>query len=213
MTDPVLKFLNNDEREAIGERVRLAEQRTSGEIVVMVVSSSHHYPVANIIGGTIAGLFAAVGTAMLTGREHMWDFLGFFLLFFMLFNELIRRILPLKKLFVASGDMDEEVEEAAIASFYKKEIYNTREHCGILLYISLFEHRVRVVADKGISAVVGQEEWDGIVAMIIGGIQKKEPVGAIMTAVDRCGDMLSKRFPRKPDDTNELDNAVITGHS
>ncbi|ACF46834.1 MAG: TPM domain-containing protein [Prosthecochloris sp.] len=212
MSDPVSKFLKQHDRDAIGERVRLAEERTSGEIVVMVVASSHHYPLANIIGGVLAGLLAAVVTALLTGREHMWDFLGFFLLFFILFNELFRRVWFLKKLFVRPGDMDEEVEETAIASFYKKEVYNTRDHSGILLYISLFEHRVRVVADKGISAVVSQAEWDTIVQRIIQAIRTGKQAEAIMEAVDMCGDILSKHFPSKPDDTNELDNSVIIGH-
>jgi putative membrane protein len=212
MKDPVSRFLSAEARQEIEERVRQAEQRTAGEIVVMVVPSSHHYPVANLVAAGSVGFLLALAVAMVTGRQHMWDFAGLYVLFFILVNEVVRRSRVLKRLFIRPSDMEEEVEEAAIKSFYSKELYRTSEHTGILIYISLFEHRVRVIADKGISSRVSQSEWDGVVSTIIEGIRRKCQKDAIMEAVDTCAGILERHIPARPGDRNELSDEIITRH-
>ncbi|MCG8344271.1 MAG: hypothetical protein MI685_03790 [Chlorobiales bacterium] len=212
MQDLVRKFLSEDDRALIAEKIREAEKRTEGEIVIMVVSSSHHYPLAGIMGGILFGVAGGVSAALLTGLETMWYFLGFFLLFFALSNELIKRLFPLKRLFVSRSDMEEEVEEAAIGSFYKKEVYNTKNHTGILIYISLFEHLVWVLGDKGINSRVDRSAWKEITSMITDGIKEKKQVSAICRAIDLCGDVLERYFPAGPDNRNELGDSVIIGH-
>ena len=212
MKDLVEKFLSEEDKAAIEAKVREAEKRTIGEIVVMVVPFSYHYPLANILGGMLFGVVAGVSVALITGLDTMWHFLGFFVLSFVLGNEVIKRSFFLKRFFVTGSDMEEEVEEAAIASFYKKEIYDTRDHTGILIYISLFEHRVWVLGDKGINEKVGKSVWQEISGLITAGIRQKRQVSAICQAVERCGDILEKYFPAEQDNTNELDDSVIVGH-
>ncbi len=212
MKDLVEKFLSEEDKSAIEARVREAEKRTAGEIVVMVVSSSHHYPLANILGGMLFSVVAGVSAALITGLDNMWHFLGFFVLLFALSNEIIKRSFFLKRLFVSDSDMEEEVEEAAIGSFYKKEVHDTRDHTGILIYVSLFEHRVWVLGDKGINRKVETMVWQEITDMITAGIREKTQVFAICKAVDRCGDILEKAFPAGSDNSNELDDSVIVGH-
>ncbi len=211
MKDQAEKFLASAERLQIEARIADAEKRTSGEIVVMVVSSSYHYPLASMIGSTLLAVLFGIAVALLFGNESMWFFLEVFALSFIVLHEVIKRTPLLKRLFVTASDMKEEVEEAAITSFYQKDINQTVDHTGILIYISLFEHNVRVVADKGINAKVDRELWQEIVGVIIRGIKSKGQAAAIGAAVDRCAEILAAHFPLKPDDRNELGNEVIIG--
>ena len=107
--------------------------------------------------------------------------------------------------------MKEEVGEAAINSFYHKDINQTVDHTGILIYISLFERNVRVIADKGINAKVEKQVWQEVVDTIVRGIKSKGHGAAIAAAVDRCAEILAGHFPLKPDDRNELGNSIIFG--
>ncbi len=211
MRDRVEKVLSREQRAAVEKRIRAAETRTAGEIVVMVVPSSYHYPLANVLGGALFGLVFAIIVSLVTGLGTMWHFLGFFLVSFALGNEAIKRSFFLKRFFVTASDMEEEVKEAAVGSFYKKEIYNTVDHTGILIYVSLFEHRVWVLADKGINARVEAALWEEIAALVVAGVREKRAADALAEAVDRCGDILAEHFPRKPDDRNELDDRLIVG--
>ena len=211
MKDQAEKFLASAERLQIEARIAEAEKRTSGEIVVMVVPSSYHYPLASMIGSTLLAVLFGIAVALLFEKESMWFFLEVFALSFIVFHEVIKRTPLLKRLFVTASDMKEEVEEAAINSFYHKDINQTVDHTGILIYISLFEHNVRVVADKGINAKVDRELWQEIVGIIIRGIKSKGQATAIGAAVDRCAEILAAHFPLKSDDRNELGNEVIIG--
>jgi len=211
MKDSAEKFLAAAERLQIEARIAEAEKRTSGEIVVMVVPSSYHYPLASMIGSTLLAMLIGIAVVLFTGSDSRWLFLEVFACSFILLHEVFKRIPLLKRLFVTAADMKEEVEEAAINSFYHKDINQTTDHTGILIYISLFEHNVRVVADRGINAKVEKELWQEIVGIIVRGIKSKGQAAAICTAVDRCAEILAAHFPLKTGDRNELGNEVIIG--
>ena len=211
MSDSAEKFLTAEERLQIEARIAAAEKRTSGEIVVNVVSSSYHYPFATVLGSLLLSMIIGIGVALFANDETMWFFLAVFSLSFMALHELFKRVDLLKRLFVTASDMKEEVEEAAIQSFYQRNINRTVDHTGILIYISLFERNVRVVADQGINEKMAQEVWQEVVNTIVSGICAKAQAKALAAAVDRCADILATHFPVRADDRNELPNEVIIG--
>ncbi len=213
MRESASTFLTDEEKTRIEDAVREAEKRTEGEIVVMVVAESHHYPLSGMIGGILFGTAASLSAALFSGYDSMWHFLGFFVPSFALCSEIVKRWMPLKKLFVSRSDMEEEVEEAAIGSFFKNRVYETGNHTGILIYISLFEHRVRILADKGISSRVDQSRWDAITALITQGIKEKKQASALCGAIQRCGELLEEVFPASEDNTNEISDSVLIGRS
>ncbi|TNJ39884.1 hypothetical protein FGF66_02835 [Chlorobaculum thiosulfatiphilum] len=211
MKQKIQKFLSDEERRRIEETVREAEASTSGEIVVMAVGESSNYPSAIMAASGAISLVLAVGGTMLYGSESMWVFLMLFALFFIASNEAVKRFSALKRPFVSHAEIAEEVEEAAIHSFYHRKVHETRDRTGILIYISLYEHSVRVLADSGIDAVVGKQVWQGVVDTITKGIRDGRQGEAIRQAVGICGKLLSQHFPRKADDANELADSVIIG--
>lgn len=211
MKDRIHKFLNAEERLAIEKKVREAEEATSGEIVVMAVGQSSSYPSAIIASSGALALLTAIAVVLLLRGENMWLFLALFALFFMIFSEVVRRTPVLRRPFVSRREIAEEVEEAAIRAFYHRKVHETRDHTGILIYISLFEHTVRVLADSGINARVEQHTWKGVVDTIIEGIRDGRQGESICSAVEQCGRLLSDHFPRRHDDHNELGDAMIIG--
>ena len=213
MKDPVNRFLTEQDKQLIEERIREAERTTSGEIVVKVVSSSDSYASAGLLGSSMLSLLGALLFMVAAGNRDMWTFLGIFAAGFILLNELFRRIPALKRPFVSARDMQEEVEEAAAGAFFRRAIYETRDRTGILIYISMFEHRVRVIADQGISSMVDQQLWQEVVDTIIRGIRSRQQGRAIAEAVDRCGEILAGYFPRRSGDRNELSDAIVMGRA
>ena len=215
MKDLAKTFLTDVERTRVSAAVKEAEKLTAGEIVVMIISASYHYPMANIIGAVVFGIPLALIFTSLTGEwlwiggQNMWPFLGFLTVFFILFHEIVRRTLWLKRRFISEREYKEEVEEAAITHFFNQGLYRTRDETGVLILISVFEHKVWVLADKGINAKVHAGQWDDIVKMIIDGIKQKRQTEAICKAVEKIGHLLKEHFPIKSDDTDELANVII----
>jgi putative membrane protein len=215
MKDLAKQFLTDDERSRVTAAVQEAEKLTAGEIVVMIISASYHYPMANVIGAAAFAFAMAlvftvlVGEWLWIGGQNMWLFLGFLTVFFILFHVVIKRTLWLKRIFISQREMNEEVEEAAITNFFNEGLYRTRDETGVLILISVFEHKVWVLADKGINTKVREGQWDDIVKKIVDGIKQGQQAEAICQAVENIGDLLKDHFPVKPDDTDELKNLII----
>jgi putative membrane protein len=209
------KFLSEQEQAQINAAVQAAEKQTSGEIVCMVQSASYHYPMAHVIGATTLGLpLALVLTPLLggwlwLGTQNMWLFLSCFAILFSLFYLCVRQMPWLKRLFISKKDMDEEVHEAALTNFFQHGLYRTRDATGVLVFISVLERKVWVLADRGIDAKMAPGAWEGIVTTISQGIKSKQAAPSICQAIETIGKMLAENFPIRPDDENELQNLII----
>ena len=79
----------------------------------------------------------------------------------------------------------------------------------MLIFVSVFERRVWILADRGINAKVAQGHWDGPVRAIVEGIRQRRQGEAICQAVAAVGDVLAAHFPIKPDDRDELRNLIV----
>ncbi len=211
------RFLTGTDKVSIQNAVAAAENKTSGEIVPMVVSSSYQYPVASILGAAAFALPAAllltpvVGHRFWMGGQNMWIFIGLFALGYILFHFIMERVPALKRLFLSKTEIEAEVAEAATVAFFKEGLYRTRDETGVLIFISVFERKVWVLADRGINEKVGGGQWHGIVDHIVAGIREGRQGKAICEAVEKVGEMLKTHFPKKTDDTDELDNLIIGG--
>lgn len=218
MRDLAKRFLSDTDKQKIMAAVKNAEKGTSGEIVPMIVSASYHYPMANVIGAAAfafpmsLALTPLVGGWLWLGTQNLWLFLGFLGLTFVIFHEVVRRTYRLKHWFISQREIDEEVQEAAVTGFFKEGLYRTRDGTGVLIFISVFEHKVWVLADRGINEKVREDQWDDIVEIIVAGIRQKRQTQSICEAIEKIGALLKKHCPIKPDDTNELKNLIVDEH-
>ena len=215
MKDLVAKFISDEDRRKIEAAVNEAEKHTAGEIVPLVVSASYHYPMADVIGAAAFALPIAlaltyvIGQLLWIGGQNLWLFLGLFAVLFVIFHTVVRHWPALKRLFISSREMEEEVEEAAVTRFFLEGLHRTRDETGVLIFISVFEHRVWVLADRGIDARVEKDQWEKPVRTIVGGIKQRRQAEAICEAVKMIGEILSRHFPVKPDDTDELPDLIV----
>jgi len=205
----VQTIFSDAEKERIEAAVRDAESRTSGEIVPLVVDESYDYPQAELIGAGFFSLATAATASWAFAGSSLWVFLALFLLLFFPFRCLLRRLPDLKRRLIHPGEIAAEVEEKALVSFIEQGLHHTRDETGILILVSLFEHRVFVLADRGINKQVPKETWDEIVHIVTEGIRSGRTCEALCAAITRCGDLLEAHFPKKTDDTDELPNLIL----
>lgn len=203
------EFFNKEDQQKIEAAVKAAEEKTSGEIVPMVVDSSYDYPRAELIGGGTLALAVGLIISWLFGGESIWWFLPAFIVGFFVFQQLIRHLPPLKRKLIHPDEFTAEVKEKALVSFLEQGLHETRDRTGVLILISLFERRVQVLADSGINEKVPEQTWEEIVDTIIAGLKSGDAGTATCRAIDRCGELLQEHFPRKDDDTDELPNLIM----
>jgi putative membrane protein len=182
--------------------IRAAEARTSGEIVFAVVERSESYLGPRALFAAALAFAAGVLTlaAPLVPPLSLPALqAGAFALGFAAAGQprLLRLLLP-------AGWRREAAERGARLTFLGEGVARTRERTGILIYLSLLEHQVVVLADEGIAARVDESVWQVVVGRILGGIREGAAERGLAEGVALCGDTLAAHFPPGADNPNEL---------
>jgi putative membrane protein len=205
------KRFSNEDLDRIKAAVHKAESNISGEIVPVFVEKSGFYSVANyraaVVAGSLVFLLVIIFDRYIPTLA-IYDPLLIFLLVVMfgLVGALISNYIDLvKRFFIPQQHLDHATRQRAETAFLQEEVFNTRHRTGIMIFISFFEREVMVIADRGISKVVEQKEWDKMVQGIIQNIRMGKVVDGIEVAILRCGEiLLEKGFLKTADDVNEL---------
>jgi len=103
---------------------------------------------------------------------------------------------------------NKSVAQIAHDEFFRLKMNETRDKTGILLFFLLEERSFYICADEGINSLVTQDTWDVIRDKIQLSFKEGNFLLGVLSGLDDIGSILSKHFPRKSDDTNELSNAV-----
>jgi putative membrane protein len=195
--------------------VKEAEDKISGEIVPVFVERSGLYTTATYKGALMLAtlsfvLMIFVDRYLITDVSSTLYYDPVFIFFVVVIGGLIGSVLPtlfegIKRKLIGQKQMDECTRQRAENAFLEEEVFNTRHRTGIMIFISFFEHEVIVMADRGISKVVDQKEWDKIVTELVVNIRNGKLIDGIEAGIKRCGEiLLEKGFHKTADDVNEL---------
>jgi putative membrane protein len=79
----------------------------------------------------------------------------------------------------------------------------------ILIYASLADRQVELVAHKAIHQAVGEEPWNAAVAAVTGGMKRGKPADGFVAAIGICGEALAKHFPPQGPAKNQFSNDIL----
>jgi len=99
--------------------------------------------------------------------------------------------------------------EAAKARFQALGMHKTRDRSAVLIYLVPHTHQLALWGDTAVHEKCGEDFWKDVVAGMTRQLKEGHLTEAIEHAVKEIGAILAKHFPRRPDDTNELPNAVV----
>jgi putative membrane protein len=208
------KKFTDEELERIRNAVKVAEDKISGEIVPVIVERSGTYAVSHYKSAIFTGLIGFMLIVLLDryviDASYTLYYDPMFIFCAVLACGLAGYFFPflspsIKRFFLNQRLLDECTRQRAENAFLEEEVFNTRHRTGIMIFVSFFEHEVIIMADRGISKVVEQREWDAMVAELISHIRQGKVVEGIEAGVKRCGEiLLEKGFVKTEDDINEL---------
>jgi|SRR6186713_327976 len=207
--------LREEDLERIKAAVKNAEEKISGEIVPVLVERSGDYLIALYKGSIIAAAFTFVLMVVLdrfviNDAVNTLFYDPVFILLIVILGGVLGAVVPyfsdpVKRLLVARRYQDLVTRQCAENAFLEEEVFNTRQRTGVMIFVSFFEHEVIVMADKGISKIVDQKQWDMIVQDLVKEIRNGRVVEALENGIKQCGDiLLEKGFRKTIDDVNEL---------
>ena len=219
--------LSEADHARVSAAIAEAEKRSNGEIVAVATPISDSYHDVALHWAVAALLLVLAWAAwkpdwllwwhgLLSGGWDSDPTLGQLLLVLMFFATLkfvavllILRWMPLRLALTPRATKARRVRRRAIVVFKAAAERRTVGRTGILIYLSMGEHRAEIVGDEAITAVTTPETWGEAMAALLQEVRAGRPGDGICAAIAEVGVVLSKHFPRSDADTNEIPDKLI----
>lgn len=222
-----MAYLDDAGRKLVAEAVTAAESGTSGEIVTVLTDRSDGYTDVALLWAagaafTAMSVFAAfplpfldLWDSLVGGWGHEWStgelasmvialglvtFLGVVL---------VQQWEPLKFALIPGPTKTIRVHNQAVRQFKVGAERRTTGRTGVLIYLSMREHRAEIVADDSIAALVPAEVWGEAMGDMLAEIRKGRIAEGLAAGIRDVGFVLAEHFPRGEDDQNELPDRLI----
>lgn len=210
-------FLTPEQQTEVSTAIAAAEKRTSAELVCAVASESGRYDRAEGILGVI-GVLLALSLVQVVVTGDSWApvavpplLQGLAVVLGYLAGNLLGSWVPiLRAPLVSSAEQLEETARAASHVFATQRCGSTRRGGGVLIYLSLFERRVIILADRG--AALDEAALQKLRDLALEHLKRGERVQAFTAPIAAAADLLEKTLPYQPDDQNELPDELIVIH-
>lgn len=118
--------------------------------------------------------------------------------------------------FVVEGPMDLSDLWAGVTARQRAEelfsslrVWDTAHNCGVLIYVQLVDHKVEVLADRGIAALVPAESWRAVCAVMEEAFRRRDFKGGSLSALEQASELLVRHFPAAESRTNELPDRPV----
>lgn len=219
--------MSDDDRDRVGAAVFAAESQSAGEIVTILAHRSDDYADVALAWAAFVGLLAltaltatpdfylGIYESVMGGWVHQWTprtIFGVALLVAALkFGGMWLILLwpPLRLWLTPAPVRHRRVRERAVSAFKIGAERRTHGRTGILIYLSMAEHRAEIVADEAIASKVPPEVWGDAMVAMLAELKQDRLADGLIAAVTRVGAVLTQHFPRTEDDQNELPDRLI----
>jgi putative membrane protein len=208
---PTMSFISAKDAERISAAITKSERNTSGEVVAVVADHSSRYQHIPFMWAALLALIIPWPLIHFTWMQVQWIFLIQLLVFLGLlalaWHPKVRMAL------VPRSVLNANTKRRASEQFLAQNLHTTTGRTGVLIFVSVAEQRVEIIADSGIDARVEKGTWQKIVDDFTADIGAGRQVEGFERAIARTGEHLAKHFPPGAIDPNELpDHLIVLRH-
>lgn len=198
-------------REDIRKAVVELEKVTTGEMVCVIAQSSARYVMFPLFWACFLALLSPGLNPLIA---QIWPREGFSITFALqgaVFIVLATLFLatPLKQALTPAAVRFGNCRRYAFEQFFAQRLNETNKRTGVMIFVSIDEHYVELIADRGINDKVQPGVWSGIVNELIKDIHGGRVHEGYLKAVASCRDILERHFPEVKNDVNELTDNLI----
>jgi len=225
-------MLSQADKDRISVAITQAESKTSGEIFCVLAHDVAHYREVPLLWGVVAALIGPP-LLVLTGLHRLalasifssWTDdsarameglilralttygllqAGLFLITVIIVS------LPFARRAMTPGFLRRHhVRQAARHHFAAAGLHLSDAEPHVLIFASLSDRRVELVAHDAIHKAVGEGPWTASIAAVVGGIRQGKPGDGFVKGIEICGAALAAHFPSDGPAKNQLPNTIL----
>lgn len=103
---------------------------------------------------------------------------------------------------------DVTVRERAMHWFAHEHVWDTEGNTGVLVYISLADHAIEIVADRGLNPYIQKHQWQSLTEHMRGAFAQANYFGGLQICLTQLQTLLNQQLPHThaSSNPNELSN-------
>jgi len=205
-----VEVLSVAEQERVRATIASIEDRTDGEIVPLVVERSDPHTHTWLLGA-----FAFAAAANLSLLKFLPQ-QGFFPLALAELALLLAGLgfahlcTDYRRWFLTRRRADAAAAEQALVELARLTQGKQEPPALVLLFVSLFEHRVIVLASEPVAGALGAEHWSAVVEAVLGGVRRGKLADGLVAGLNECAADMQRAFPAGPSRENHFADRAIT---
>jgi putative membrane protein len=203
-----MAFLTDSDKQRIAETIRQVEMKTSGELVTVIAREADDYYYIPTLWAALTALLLPACVTVFELQFTLLDSYGAQISLFLV-AALLFRIPALKYRLIPRAVKQQRAARLAREQFLLQNLHHTEGRTGVMLFVSLAEHYIEVIADKGINDAVPAGTWEWVVTDFVAKVKAGRIADGFVSAIAASGEHLIQHFPVAEGDQNELPNHLI----
>ncbi|MGB3610205.1 MAG: TPM domain-containing protein [Cellvibrio sp.] len=202
-----MTLINPDQQQSVAELIAEIERHTDAELVAVVARQSDDYRYIPVLWAAALALLVPLPVLfapfwLTTADVLLVQWLTF------LFLAALFRIPALRIRLIPRSVRYRRAANMACRQFLENNLHHTSGETGVLLFVSEAERYVEIIADRGISQLVPQSQWQGLIDEFISAVKAGRTHEGLINCIKGCGTILQQQVPATRD-KNELPNHLI----
>jgi len=200
-------MITDTDKTRIAQAIREAEAKTSGEIFCVVAQHSSDYRLVPLAWAAVIALAVPLPLIYLTAWSasaiYIIQLLAFILAAIGLSQPRIRfHVVPRRT-------KHDRAHAEALRQFWAQGLHKTQNRTGVLIFASVAERYVEIVADAVINEKVTPDVWEHAVKALTSAIKHGRPGDGFVAAIAECGAVLAQHFPPGAMKKDELADKLV----
>ena len=189
-----MRPLTPDEQARIHAAKAAVESRTSAEFAVVVVPLSDRYPYVGLVWAAIAALVVGLIVALLAPDLELIEALAIQVAALVLLA-LVFDWMPVRLHLVSRHHKSARARQLAHREFAAHIVAGGAHRNRVMLFVSLGERYVEILADRDTHKLAPEGTWDRIVAAFLARVKSGAVADGILAAIEGCGRVLETHHP------------------
>jgi putative membrane protein len=225
-------MLSGADKDRIGAAITAAEEKTSGEIFCVLAHDVSHYREVPLVWGAVASLIgppllvllglhrlalASIFTSWTDDSARAMEGLilraistyGLLQAGLFLVTVIVVSLPPVRQAMTPGFLRRHHVRRAARHHFAAAGLHLSDSEPHVLIFASLSDRQVELVAHDAIHKAVGEGPWTAAIAAVVDGIKQGKPGDGFVKGIGICGDALAQHFPPDGPAKNRLPNVIL----
>jgi putative membrane protein len=214
------KVLSPAELELLVARIARLETRTDAEVICVIATESGRYDRAESLCGLTVALSALLSAEKILGLGGWGQNPGLspgaqaltIVLGFVAGSLLASYWHGLRRLFTSGREIEAEVQRSVQQVFAQRGVGETRQHGGVLIYVSLFEHRLEIRCDRALLAKLPPATLAAIRDAVLPRLRAGDLAAGLLAGLEQAETALVAAMPGTGNAADPLPNTVLLFH-